>query len=130
MNRLQKFMMGRYGGDQLSLALIILSVVLTLTGNVTGVMLLGFLGYIPLGWCLFRMLSKNTQKRQMENYRFAMLISPAYAFFKKLIFRIKDSRTHKIYQCPQCKAKLRLPKGKGKICITCSRCKSEFIKKT
>lgn len=130
MNWLQKFMTGRYGGDQLSLALIVVSVLLTFIGNAIGFPILSLLGYLPLGWCIFRMLSKNIQKRQMENYRFAMFISPAYTFFKKITFRIKDSKTHKIYQCPQCKAKLRLPKGKGKIQIICTKCKTEFIKKT
>jgi uncharacterized protein YbaR (Trm112 family) len=130
MNRLKKFMTGRYGGDQLSLALILISMVLTFIGSVTGILVISILSYLPLIWCVFRILSKNIRKRQLENYRFAMLMSPVYSALVRLIYRIRDSKTHKIYKCPQCKAKLRLPKGKGKICITCTLCKTEFVRKT
>jgi Zn finger protein HypA/HybF involved in hydrogenase expression len=123
-------MEGRYGGDQLSMALLIFSVLFTLIAELTGVKVLALIGYIPLGVCVFRMLSRNKSKRSMENYRFAMLMSPVYSWFKKIQNRLKDTKTHKYFKCPNCKTKLRLPKGKGKISITCPKCKTEFVKKT
>ena len=36
---------------------------------------------------------------------------------------------HKYYHCPQCSKMLRVPKGKGKIAISCPKCKEKFIKK-
>ncbi|NMA14471.1 MAG: hypothetical protein GX930_04435, partial [Clostridia bacterium] len=68
MNWLQKFMMGRYGGDQLSLFLLIVSILLTLISQLTGLLLLSFIAYGFLGIAVFRMLSRDTAKRSMENY--------------------------------------------------------------
>lgn len=83
-----------------------------------------------MGLCIFRTFSKNITKRSMENYKFAMFMSPVYSWFKRLQRSIRDSKTHKYYKCPSCKATLRLPKGKGKILITCPKCRNEFTKKT
>ena len=130
MNWLRNFMIGRYGGDHLSIALLALSILLTLTGQMLRIPILILMSYIPMGLCIFRTFSKNISKRSMENYKFAMLMSPVYSWFKRLQSRIKDSKTHKYFKCPSCKATLRLPKGKGKILITCPKCRNEFTKKT
>jgi hypothetical protein len=130
MNWLRRFMIGRHGGDQLSMALLICSALLTLTAELTRLPLLTFIGYVPLGIYIFRMLSRNISKRSMENYKFAMLISPVYSWFKKVQNRFKDAKAHRYFICPNCKTKLRVPKGKGKIIITCPKCKTEFAKKT
>ncbi len=129
MNWLRNFMYGRYGSDQLSMALLILSIVITFVGGATGLPFLRLLGYVPLGYAIFRMLSKNTSKRSMENYKFSMLISPVYSWFRRTKDRLGD-KTHKYYKCPNCKAVLRVPKGKGKIIITCRKCNTKFTKKT
>lgn len=41
-----------------------------------------------------------------------------------------DRRTHKIFKCPNCSQKIRVPKHRGKICIKCPNCRIEFIRKT
>lgn len=126
MNWLKKFMTGRYGGDQLSMALLIFSVLLSLIAGAAKIPLLSFIGYIPMGVCVFRMFSKNIKRRSMENYKFSILISPVYAWFKKTQRRFKESKTHTFIKCKNCKAVLRLPKGKGKMIVTCPKCKNEF----
>jgi hypothetical protein len=130
MNWLKRFMAGRYGADQLSLALLILSIVLTLIAQIARVPLLAAISYIPLALCIFRMLSRNVNRRSMENYKFSMLISPLYARFIKLRRRFSESKTKRFLKCPQCKAELRLPKGKGTIIVTCPKCRNEFRAKT
>lgn len=130
MNWLRKLMMGRYGSDQLSMALIIFSVILSLIANLISLPLLSSISYIPLGICLFRMLSKDIDKRRMENYKFSILISPLYSWFRKTRKRLIDSKTHRFFRCPTCNANLRLPKGKGKITIYCPKCNTEFSRKT
>lgn len=130
MNWLRRFMSGRYGPDQLSMALLILSVVLSVVIRFTGVPLLSMISYIPLGLCFFRMFSKNINKRRMENYKFHMLIGPVYSWSKKMRIRLAESRTHRFFKCPSCRAELRLPKGKGNIIITCTKCRHEFKAKT
>lgn len=130
MNWLKKLMAGRYGGDQLSMILIILSLLLTFIGQLTKIQILLLISYIPLGISIYRIFSKDISKRRMENYKFAMFVSPIYAWFKRTENRMKDRKTHRYFKCPNCKSKLRLPKGKGKIMITCPECKTKFSKTT
>lgn len=130
MNWLKNFMAGRYGGDQLSMVLLVFSVLLTLIGQLIRIPLLSLLGYIPLGISIYRMFSKDISKRRMENYKFAMLVSPVYARLKKIQNRLKDRKIYRYFKCPNCKSKLRLPKGKGKIMITCPKCNTKFTKRT
>lgn len=130
MDKIRKFMYGRNGGDQLSNALLILSIILTFAGQLTKISWLPMIGYIPLGYSLFRIFSKDVSKRRMENYKFAMLLSPVYSKFKSIQKRLASSKTHKYYRCPNCKQQLRVPKGKGKIVVTCTKCKTKFNKRT
>ena len=129
MNWLSKFMQGRYGIDQLSRTLVIAALVFTVLGSLTKLAVLTYISYIILGICIYRILSKNITKRRMENYKYSMLVSPIYSWCNKKISMLKDSK-HRYFKCPNCKAQLRLPKGKGKIKIACPACKTEFIKKT
>ncbi|SMB80788.1 hypothetical protein SAMN00017405_1992 [Desulfonispora thiosulfatigenes DSM 11270] len=130
MNWLRKFMIGRYGGDQLSIFLVILSVVLTFIPRITEISALIIISYIPSFIAIYRVFSKDIQKRSMENYKFAIIVSPIYSKLKKTQNRIKDSKTHKYYTCTKCKTTLRVPKGKGKIMVTCPKCKENFTRKT
>lgn len=130
MNWFKKFMQGRYGGDQLSLVLIILSFILSLTGQISRLRFISILSYIPLGISIFRILSKDISKRSMENYKFSILMSPIYKKYINFKNRVKDSKTHKYFRCPNCKQKLRIPRGKGKIVVTCSKCNHKFNKKS
>ncbi|WP_353894472.1 hypothetical protein PRVXH_001277 [Proteinivorax hydrogeniformans] len=130
MNWLKKFMAGRYGGDQLSIFLVIVSLILTIVGQITQLLVLAYLGYIPIILAFYRMLSKDTSKRSMENYKFAIMMSPLYAWFKKVQGRVKNRKTHKYFKCVKCNAQLRVPKGRGKIVITCPKCKEKFSKKS
>ena len=115
MDRIARFLYGRYGSDQLNIALIILY--------------LGYLCYIPLGFSVFRMLSRNIEARRKENLMFLKIVWPFKNWTQYTSRKVKD-KTHKYYKCPKCKAVLRVPKGRGKIQITCAKCKHEFIKKT
>ncbi|MGB4649619.1 MAG: hypothetical protein WBH87_10055 [Acetivibrionales bacterium] len=130
MNWFRRFMTGRYGADQLSLALLVMAVVLSITVRIIGIPYLSLIVYIPLGLCIFRMLSKNIKRRSMENYKFYMLTSRVRRWFGKIQRRMAESKTHRFFKCPDCKAELRLPKGKGKIVITCPKCRHEFMRKT
>lgn len=130
MNWLNKFLMGRNGGDLLSAALLILSFFLTIISKMSNLPILLYLSYIPLAISVYRMFSKDIEKRRLENYKFSILISPIYSWFKKKEKRIKDSRTHKYFKCPSCKTSMRVPKGKGKLMVTCPNCGEKFQKKS
>lgn len=130
MNWLRKFMMGRYGGDQLAMFLLVVSLVLSFAGELFNVPFFIILSYIPLGWALFRVLSRNIAKRRMENEKFMILFRPVYSWLQQTKRRRADAKIYRYYLCPECKQRLRLPRGKGKIIIICPKCKTEFKGKT
>jgi len=130
MNWLRKFMIGRYGPDQLSIAMLFLSLLLSIVLFFFPASVLSYLVYLPFVVFLFRVLSKNISKRREENNKFLKIWKPVESCFKKNQHRIKDSKTHKYYSCPSCTQPVRVPKGKGKIRIICPKCRVEFIKKT
>ena len=117
-----RFMDGRYGGDKLNITLVWVSLaayIISLLIPVAGVKLLLLVVYYGiLGWAIFRFLSRNIYKRYEENRKFLL-------FFQKL----KD-KDHRYYNCPRCRQQVRVPKGKGKISITCPKCREKFIKTT
>ena len=49
---------------------------------------------------------------------------------QKKIREIKQLKEYHIYKCPNCKQKLRVPRGRGRIAIRCRKCGTEFIKKS
>lgn len=126
MDILKKFMKGRYGGDQLSIVLLAISILLTIIGRSTRLSLFVFISYIPLVFSIYRMFSKDIAKRRMENYKFSIFISPIYSKYKNIQRRFRERKTHKYFKCPNCHIKLRLPKGKGRIKITCPKCGKKF----
>ena len=118
---LDRFMQGRYGLDRMNSVLLWISVILAVLAMfLPGIAGLVFtlLAYLLMGISIFRALSRNTYKRYRENRRYLALIE-----------RIKD-RDHRYFSCPKCKQSVRVPKGKGKIAITCPKCREKFIQKT
>ena len=115
-------MMGRYGTDKLNIAILTLGVVLSLLGMMIPFamvkLVLSTTSWVLMFWAIFRMFSRNTYQRYQENRRYLRFME-----------QIKD-RQHRYYTCPRCRQPVRVPRGKGKIAITCPKCKEKFIKKT
>lgn len=128
----KKMMYGRYGGDQLSRALLVLSFILLILTNFLprNLSILVIIAYIPVVICLLRIFSKNIYKRQQENYKYIIIKNRALDWVKHRSNKIKDMRTHKYFVCKNCKQKLRVPRGQGKISITCPKCKNTFKAKS
>lgn len=123
-------MIGRYGPDQLNMALLITAVIIGLIGGLTNLPVVSFLGDIILIYTLFRLFSRNIPARRRENDRFLRFWSPIKNKFKNKVIQIKSMRHYKFFKCPGCKKTLRVPRNKGKIQITCPKCGERFIKKT
>ena len=128
--KLRRFMVGRYGVDQLNRFLIIFSMVLLVIDLFTRHVLLSFISMAILAFCYYRMFSKKIGKRYEENAQFLKLQFRVQDFFKRQKFRMADGKTHHIYKCPKCSQKIRVPRGKGKISIHCPKCGTDFIKKS
>jgi len=130
MNWFRKFMYGRYGSDQLNLALLIFSVVISVVARFANSYTLQVISYMVLFLCFVRMFSKNVQKRYKENLFFKSKFDPIKRKVVGIIKGTNARKTHKFLKCAKCKQKIRVPKGRGKIKITCPNCKNNFITKT
>ncbi|MCR1841376.1 hypothetical protein [Murimonas intestini] len=128
--RFQRFMAGRYGADQLSNTTLVVLVVLMVINMFARTFIINILVLAGLVWIYFRMFSRNCQNRYQENEKFLGLKNKVVGFFKKEKNIASQRKDFRIYTCPKCKQKIRVPKGKGKICVTCPKCKTEFIKKS
>ena len=120
--KLQRFMAGRYGTDRLNMTILGAGLVACLISSFFQKplinLLLTALSYGLMIWAIYRSLSRNTYKRYQENRKFLQ-------FFD----RLKD-RQHRYFDCPKCHQVVRVPRGKGKIAITCPKCREKFVKKT
>lgn len=126
---LRRLMMGRYGVDQLTWVLLVLSLLLSLCGSIFRVQLLGILCWAVLVVCYLRIFSRNIYARQLENQRFMQFWWKLKNGRSKRPSR-EQRKNYKVFSCPTCKQKLRVPRGKGKISISCPKCGRSFIKKT
>ncbi len=128
--KLQRFMIGRYGNDKLNQVLSGGSLILVLVGALSGADGLYTLGILLLAYVYFRMLSKNISKRYAENQAFMPYYYRVTGWLSSKKRGMERNKNYRIFACPQCKQKLRVPKGKGKIQIRCSKCGHEFIKRS
>jgi hypothetical protein len=123
-------MRGRYGRDELNRVLLVSALVLCAVSLITRLSALSSLSVALAGMCLFRSLSRNTGARFREAQFYFKLKSDMIRFFGDTAEQLRARRTHRIFTCPSCRQRCRVPKGKGRIRITCRRCGAQFIKKT
>ena len=119
---LRSFMAGRYGTDKLNTTILGVGLAVCLITMFVSVwpfnLILTAISYGLMFWAMFRCLSRNTYKRYQENRKFL-----------KIFDQLKD-REHRYFDCPKCRQTVRVPRGKGKIAITCPKCREKFVKKT
>lgn len=119
---LQHFMAGRYGTDRLNMVILCAGLVASLLSvwiqAAPWNLIFWALSYGLMIWAIFRCLSRNTYKRYREN-----------RWFLQQKDRLKD-RQNRYFDCPKCRQTVRVPRGKGKIAITCPRCREKFVRKT
>lgn len=131
--KLAAFMVGRYGPDKLSrflsfLALIVLIINLFVRGIAGQILYLIVL--LLLAFSLFRMLSRNTTARYKENVAYLKAKNRVIGLYTNCKRRLRERKTHRFYRCPTCKTTVRVPRGKGKIRITCPKCGNAFVRKS
>ena len=128
--KFMRFMQGRNGFDQFSMFLnkvvwvvLILSIFIRKTP-------IYYFGLALMIYMYFRVFSKNISKRYAENQKFCNLHYDLAIKWDKWKREWQQRKIYRFYRCPICNQKVRVPKGRGKICITCPKCKAEFIKKS
>ncbi len=144
---MQRILYGRYGIDSLNKFLLTVSFVLIAAGLFYHGKILRIVTVMLLIYIYCRMFSRNHVMRARENQKFLEMTSDfrknkggsgsyrsgtgygaGYGSYARAARPQKD-KDHKILRCPTCGAKLRVPKGVGKINITCPHCNLKFIKK-
>jgi len=130
--RIQYFMAGRYGYDELSRFLSVSSLVLLLLSYIPYLRFLYLVALFMLTWSCVRSFSRNIYKRQAERQKY---LEAKYRIRQSWTLRRnmwRERKTHKYYKCMKCKAVVRIirPEKGKKIAIQCPRCGQEIIKRT
>ncbi|HIZ44759.1 MAG TPA: hypothetical protein H9672_08625 [Firmicutes bacterium] len=128
-DRLNRWMYGRYGSDQLNRFIMVVTVVCLFLSVLTRFTLFYWLSVVGIILMYFRLLSRNITRRSAENTKYLRMTAGIRGAFARFNNRRKD-KTHCYFKCPSCRQTVRVPKGKGRISITCPKCRTEFIKKT
>ena len=122
-NALSRFMYGRNGVDRLVLDIINIflrekvPLAYSIIGTVAGIITL---------LALFRMFSRNLEKRRAENAKFMEKVW--WPISRRMAGKRQQrmDKEHCYFTCPGCGAVCRVPRGKGRIVITCPRCGNEI----
>ena len=109
--------------DELSFAILIVALVLMLVSSFTGSWVLNFLSLAVYIWLLFRMFSKNLEKRYAENQKYLKMRAAAKTKLSQAFVRLKNVRKYKYFKCPDCHTLLRLPRNVGEVTVTCGKCR-------
>lgn len=133
-DKFTNFMYGRYGVDQLSRFMLVVTFVLCIISLFVRTSLLSILIFALIILTYYRMFSKNIYKRAAENEKYLHFIER----FKGKTHRTTSGYTqnaeqkkyYKFFKCPGCSQKIRIPRGHGKIEIRCPKCNTKFIRKS
>lgn len=136
-SKMQRWMIGRYGMDEMNRTLLTVGMVVLLLSIIPPLRRVSFIAWILIIYCYFRCFSKNIVKRNQERlfyFRTVGKITPRLNIIKNRSRIYKkmwaERHTHKYFKCSKCKTFVRVPKGKGKIAVRCTKCNNEMIKKS
>ncbi len=132
-----RFMQGRYGVDNLNKFLLVMYIAVLLFNTIlTAILRSPVVYYIlyaltiaALIFSIYRMFSRDIERRQRENQIYLDTKRKVKQFFKRQINRVKEIRTHRYRKCPHCKVVLRLPKKVGDVNVRCPKCRNDFTVK-
>ena len=136
-DRIQRFLQGRNGSDELSrflswvgFAFLLASLFTPTVGNGLLSTILWAVALAAIVWSMLRTFSRNIYKRQKENAAYRRIMGGFTGWWKRLFSRVKDGGRYKYFKCRSCGATLRVPCKKGKVQVTCPKCRISFIGKT
>ncbi len=146
--RFRQFMVGRYGNDNLSRFMLATAFVCMILNIFLGskTWIFAVLVWLLLILVYLRMFSRNIQARYNENTRYLMLKEKVLGFFRgrtgfsgsgsspqnsgQTHGTYRSDAEHRIFRCPNCNQRVRVPRGRGKIEITCPKCGHHFKKRS
>ncbi|MEY8338619.1 hypothetical protein AALB16_11455 [Lachnospiraceae bacterium 62-35] len=128
--KVQRLMAGRYGMDAFGRFLHGMIMVLILVNLFVKSDIVWFLEIVLLIYSVNRMFSKNFTRRQKENnlfQRYGFYVSEQWKRWK---YKGEQALHYRIFKCPGCSQKIRIPRGKGRISIHCPKCHTDFIRRS
>jgi len=128
--RAAEWLSSRNGADAAANVAAFLAIVLYIVGFVTGASPVIWAALALLVYALFRMMSKDVARRSRENAKFLEAMGPFGIWFSDPTAAWREQRSYKHFACPNCKQRIRIPRGKGKIRVTCPRCHQKFEAKS
>lgn len=128
-DKIEKFMLGRYGEDQLNIFISIVFIILVVVNWWIDSIILRIVIYILIVINIYRSFSKNIVARSIENDKYIKYKRKVTRSFKIIQKSFKD-KEHKYVLCPYCVQMIRLPRKKGQLEIKCPNCHKTFEKKT
>lgn len=125
------FMRDRYGRfDSLNQFLLALGLIIFMLNIRHNFWVVNSIAMLIIIGAYYRFLSKNSYQRVKEATAFIRFKKMIQYKTKILFKRINDWRRFAYFECPECHQKLRAPRGKGNIKVTCSNCHHQFVTKT
>ena len=121
--KIQKFMQGRNGVDELNRILLYAVLVLYALSIILQSLILDYMAFAGVLYLLYRMLSKNLYVRREENRKFV-------TWLETTRIKMEQRKDYKIFKCKGCGRNIRVPRGKGKIEVTCPMCGKKTIHRT
>lgn len=126
----QRFMYGRYGYDALTRFLSVVALVLLGAHWITRWWSFYLLAVGLIVWTVVRTLSRNYAARRKELERYQAISGKITGWFRLRRRMFAERKTTRYYRCNNCKAYLRVPKGRGRLEISCPKCRNTFVRKT
>ena len=124
--KLQAFMVGRNGADDLYRFLNIVVIFLALGGALFRRNRVVELAALFMVIMMFRFFSRNLSARRAENEKYLAVIRKIRGFFTLQWTRLREFHRAVFRRCPGCRSMLRLPYRRGKHTAVCPRCGKRF----
>ena len=128
--RLADWMVGRNGSDELGICVSVVALVLLLINTFVRTFVLSVFALLLVGYSCWRMSSRDVEARETENAVFLDFASPIMPWLRNPAAAAKEFRAYKHLTCPECGQRVRVPRKKGKLRVTCPQCRAKFEAKS
>ncbi|MBQ6374371.1 MAG: hypothetical protein IJJ45_07790 [Clostridia bacterium] len=126
---LSRFFAGRRGPDELSMAMLILGLIMSILGSITRFAMFPLFSMALYVGSIYRLLSRNIAKRYEENQKYLAVWNKYTGSARQFFVRLRNMKKFKYFRCPECHARLRLPRKVGEVTVTCGKCHHTFKQK-
>ncbi|MBM7550228.1 DNA-directed RNA polymerase subunit RPC12/RpoP [Peptoniphilus gorbachii] len=127
---MRKFMIGRYGQDELGKFILSLALILLIINLFVKTAALSAAALVLIIYSYYRIFSRDVRARYAENKKFLTSLDPLRRKFFSSKNKYDNRKLYKYIKCPKCKFEMKAPKNKGKIRVTCKKCGEKFIVKS